>query len=322
MAWPPGQAGRRNVLQEVKPQMNTDKHRFLTIFFVLFVGAGLRPAPGPAFAETLENQIDSRVKEYGATIVGIYFEDHEGDVYTRNANEVFHAASTMKVPVMMEIFRKVEEGKLSLDQKITVKNQFASILDGSAYSLTPEEDTDTEIYKMIGQTLTLGQLVERMINQSSNLATNIVIELANAQDVIALIKEIGADGMTVLRGVEDIKAYEAGKNNTTSAKGLAMCLKAILNPEYFSESSRKQMFDILLSQTSKVIARGIDADKNGLKVASKDGWITEINHDGAIIQGANGNNTILVILTKGVKEQERGEALVAVLAADVWNSLR
>ena len=297
--------------------MHTDKHRCFIRFLLIFLSVAMF-----AHADNLENQIDARVKEYGATIVGIYFEDSEGNVYSRNSDEVFHAASTMKVPVMMEVFRKIEKGKLRLDQPITVKNQFASIFDGSPYSLTPEEDSDTEIYKLIGQTLTLGQLVERMINQSSNLATNIVIELANAQDVMELMKEIGANGMTVLRGVEDIKAYEAGKNNTTSAKALGVCLKAILNPKYFSESSRTEMFQILISQTSKVIAKGLDADRNGLKIASKDGWITEINHDAAIIQDGTGRNSILVILTKGVKEEERGEALVAALARDVWQSLK
>jgi beta-lactamase class A len=255
-------------------------------------------------------------------MVGIYFEYPDGDFYSLNSDHVFHAASTMKVPVMMEIFRKIEQGKLKLDQPVVVKNEFASIMDGSKYSLTPEEDTDTEIYQLIGQTLTLHQMVERMINQSSNLATNIVIQLANAQDVMALMKQIGADDMTVLRGVEDIKAYDAGKNNTTSARALAECLKAILNPEYFSESSRQEMFKILLSQHSKLIAEGINANAKGLKVASKDGWITEINHDAAIIQQPDGKNSILVILTKGVKQQEQGEKLVQTLANDIWSSLR
>jgi beta-lactamase class A len=274
-----------------------------------------------AHAENLENRIADRMKEFGATIVGVYFEDPEGDTYSLNSNEIFHAASTMKVPVMMEIFRKIEKGKLRLDQPVTVKNQFASIMDGSPYSLTPEEDSDTEIYKLIGQTLTLGQLVERMINQSSNLATNIVIQMADAQDVMKLMKEVGADGITVLRGVEDTKAYEAGKNNTTSARGLAICLKAILNPKYFSDLSRNEMFKILLSQHSKTIGKGIGADQKALKVASKDGWITEIHHDAAIIQDANGKNSILVILTKGVKEEPRGEALVEALAGDIWTAL-
>ena len=274
-----------------------------------------------AEAENVENKIAERMKEFGATEVGIYFEDPEGDVFSLNSDSIFHAASTMKAPVMMEIFRKVEQGKLKLDQPVIVKNEFVSIMDGSPFSLTPQDDSDTEIYKLIGSTLTLRQLVERMINQSSNLATNIVIQMANAKDVMALMTEIGANGMTVLRGVEDIKAYEAGKNNTTSARALAVCLKAILNSKLFSENSRQEMFKILLSQTSKTIAKGLQADQKGLKVASKDGWITEIHHDAAIIQDKDGKNTILVILTKGVKEEQRGEALVATLAADIWSTL-
>ena len=193
--------------------------------------------------------------------------------------------------------------------------------DGSSFSLSADDDSDQEIYKMIGQTLTLQQLVERMINQSSNLSTDLVIQLAGPQNVMALMKEIGANDMTVLRGVQDLKAYNAGKNNTTSALALAICLKAILNSNAFSESSRKQMFEILLSQHSKSIGKGIHADEKGLKVASKDGAIEEIRHDAAIIQDSAGNSTILVILTKGVKEDKDGERLVATVAADIWDAI-
>jgi len=275
----------------------------------------------PCLATDLKQTINDRITEFGATSVGIYFESPGHEIYTINSDEVFHAASTMKVPVMMEIFRQVEKGTLNLDQPVVIKNEFASIMDGSPFSLTAEEDTDTEIYKMIGQTLTLRELVERMINQSSNLSTNIVIQMAGPQNVMALMKEIGANDMTVLRGVEDIKAYDAGKNNTTSARALATCLKAILNSDLFSEASRKQMFDILLSQHSKSIGKAIHADEKDLKVASKDGWITEIHHDAAIIQDATGKNTILVILTKGVKEEKRGEEFVETLAVDIWEAI-
>jgi beta-lactamase class A len=293
--------------------MNTDKHRCLFLVFLL-IFAVAEPAD-------LQTQIKGRMKEYGATDVGIYFENPKGKVFSMNPDEIFHAASTMKLPVMMEIFRKIENGSLKLDQTIIVKNEFKSIMDGSSYSLTKEDDSDTEIYKLIGTPLTLRQLVERMINQSSNLATNMVIQLSVATDVMGLMREIGANGMTVLRGVEDTKAYEAGKNNTTSARALAICLKSVLNKKYFPASSRNEMFKILLSQHSKTIAKGINAERNGLKVASKDGWITEIHHDAAIIQDRHGKNSILVILTKGVKEEPRGEALVAALAGDIWHQL-
>lgn len=264
--------------------------------------------------------LTSLSQQYGADSVGIYFQKPDGIVFAENADKVFHAASTMKVPVMMEVFRQVEQGKLKLDEPVAVKNQFASIVDGSPYSLSPDDDSDKEIYKEIGRTLSLRAIVERMINRSSNLATNIVIEKVNAENVMQLMKEIGARDMTVLRGVEDIKAYEAGKNNRTSARALAQCYQAILDPDRFSESSRKEMMEILLSQKHlQGISKGLNAKERGLKVASKDGWITEINHDSAIIEDRDGRRSIMVIMTSGVKKEEDGWRLIAAIAAKLYN---
>ncbi|MCI0616145.1 class A beta-lactamase-related serine hydrolase [bacterium] len=262
----------------------------------------------------------SIAEKYGAESIGIYFEQPDGKVFERNADEVFHAASTMKVPVMMEVFKQIEAGKLNLDQKVTVKNQFSSIIDGSPYSLTQEDDSDTDLYKEIGKQLLLKNLVDRMINSSSNLATNIIIEMVKAENVQKLMKEIGAKDMTVLRGVEDIKAFEAGKNNRTSARSLAICYKAILDQKLFKEISRNAMIEILRSQHSQDgIGAGVKAKERGLKVASKDGWITEINHDSGIIEDENGKQWIMVIMTRGVKEEKDGWKLIAELANEVWN---
>jgi beta-lactamase class A len=262
----------------------------------------------------------SITEKYGAESIGIYLEQPDGKAFEQNADEVFHAASTMKVPVMMEVFKQIEAGKLNLDQKVTVKNQFSSIIDGSPYSLTQEDDSDADLYKEIGKQLPLKNLVDRMINSSSNLATNIIIEMVKAENVQKLMKEIGAKDMTVLRGVEDIKAFEAGKNNRTSARSLAICYKGILDPKLFKETSRNAMIAILRSQHSQDgIGAGVKAKERGLKVASKDGWITEINHDSGIIEDENGRRWIMVIMTRGVKEEKDGWKLIAELANEIWN---
>src|SRR5919198_477367 len=135
-------------------------------------------------------------------------------------NKPFHAASTMKVPVMIELFRQAEAGTLSLDEPLTIRNEFHSIVDGSVYQLDIGDDSDSEVYKAIGQTLTLRQLCEAMITVSSNFAANLLIERLGVENIRATVKALGADGMQVLRGVEDQKAYEKGMNNTTSARGL------------------------------------------------------------------------------------------------------
>jgi beta-lactamase class A len=273
-----------------------------------------------AASADLQMQIHQQMKQFGAQAVGIYFESPDGKVFTHNADEIFHAASTMKVPVMMQVFRDVESGRLKLDQAVTVKNQFASIIDGSPFSLERADDDDPQFHDNIGKKLPLRTLVEHMINRSSNLATNIVIELVSADRVRELMKEIGAGDMTVLRGVEDTKAYEAGKNNTTSARAFALCLKAILERKRFSDSSRAAMLEILRSQKSTGgIPAGIDAAKRNLRVANKTGEITEISHDGAIIQNDEGQTWILVILTRGVPTAEKGVSLIAALANSIWN---
>jgi len=258
-------------------------------------------------------------EKYGAESIGIYFEQPDGKVFEKNADEIFHAASTMKVPVMMEVFKEIEAGKLNLDQQITVKNQFSSIMDGSPFSLNIADDSDPDLYKEIGKQLPLQNLLNRMINSSSNLATDMIIEMVKAENVQKLMQEIGAKDMTVLRGVEDQKAYDAGRNNRTSARSLAICYKAILDPKRFSESSRNAMIEILQSQHSQAgIGAGVKAKERGLKVASKDGWITEINHDSGIIEDQNGKRWIMVIMTRGVKEEKDGWKLIAEIANEIW----
>ena len=270
----------------------------------------------------LEQRISEQLKKFGAESAGIYFEAPDGMIFTYNPDEVFHAASIMKVPVMMEVFRQIEERKLKLDQPIQLKNEFASIMDASLYSLSREDDDDPDFYQNIGKSLPLRLLVEHMINRSSNLATNLVIQLVSADKVLELMREIGANDMTVLRGVEDEKAYEAGKNNTTSARALALCLKAILDPNRFREDSRREMMEILLSQQfTEGIPTGISAKERGLQVANKTGNITEISHDAAIIQDSSGQTFILVILTRGVPADEDGQRLVATLAKEIWDTL-
>ena len=120
-------------------------------------------------ATTLERLI----AESGAESVALAFYDLETrEQFLIKPDESFHAASTMKVPVMMEVFRQARARKFSLNERIPIKNDFVSIVDGSHYSLSPDNDSEVGLYKKIGQTETIRGLLELMINVSSNLATN------------------------------------------------------------------------------------------------------------------------------------------------------
>jgi beta-lactamase class A len=240
----------------------------------------------------------------------------EGPCILRNEHVTMHAASTMKVPVMFGIFEAVTRGELRLDQPVRVKNDFVSIFDGSHYALEAREDSDPELYGMIGRELPLEELVRRMIDRSSNLATNIVIEFIGAPRIMELMKSIGANDIRVLRGVEDDKAYHAGMNNTTTAFDLMLIFRALGEGTVISREASDRMIAILLAQEHN---DGIPAGlPPGTRVAHKTGWITEITHDAGIVFRPDGSKYVLVVLTRGFKKEKEAKRVQARIARATW----
>ncbi len=233
-----------------------------------------------------------------------------------NEKEMMHAASTMKVPVMMEVFKQAEKGEFTLTDSLLVNNEFKSIIDGSLYAMDIGEDSDESIYNQIGHQMAILDLTYQMITVSSNLATNILIDLVDAQNVMKTMQEIGAHDIQVLRGVEDIKAYSAGKNNRTSAFDLMLVMQAIANKRFVSAEVCEQMIEILLEQKFKEKIPALLPDS--VKVAHKTGWITKISHDCAIVYPFNSPPYILVVLTKGIAEQKQSVNLIAEISKLIY----
>ncbi|MFN9590115.1 MAG: serine hydrolase, partial [Bacteroidota bacterium] len=123
----------------------------------------------------------------------------DGDTVLLNEREMFHAASTMKTPVMIEIFRQAALGQIRLDDTLLVRNAFASIVDGSPFQLSPTDDSDDEVYQLMGTGQTLRYLLFHMITRSSNLATNLLMTLADGKQVTATMRALGAPTIQVLR---------------------------------------------------------------------------------------------------------------------------
>lgn len=266
---------------------------------------------------TLDQQIDRILAAHpGQTIAVSYRDLTSGAELHRNEREVFHAASTMKVPVMLGIFEAVSRGALRLDQPVRVHNEFTSILDGSKYALEAREDSDKSLYDRIGGEVPLEELVRRMIVRSSNLATNIVIEFVGAKRVMELMREIGATDIQVLRGVEDDKAYRAGMNNTTTSRDLMHILRVLGERKALSPEASDAMIDILLAQEFN---DGIPAGlPRGTRVAHKTGSITAIAHDAALVLGDR--PYVLVVLTRGFAKSEQAERVMAEIARAVFKA--
>jgi beta-lactamase class A len=256
------------------------------------------------------------IRKSGAD-VGVAFRTLDGKAeWFLRADEPFHAASTMKIPVLIELFHQVREGKLKLDEPLLVKNEFHSLADGSIYTLDPADDSETDLYKAAGQTRTLRQLCELMITVSSNLATNLLIEKLGVENIRATVHSLHADGMNVLRGVEDGKAFAKGLNNTTTARGLQQLMDAIARGEAVDQEASRQMIEILERQKfNEGIPAGLPP---GTRVAHKTGEITKIHHDAAIVFAPK--TFVLVILVRGLADTKDSAALMADITRQLYQA--
>ena len=267
--------------------------------------------------DSLRAHIENRIARVTGSTVGVAFRDlSRGDTLYIGADERFHAASTMKVPVMIELFRQVDRHRLSLDRQIELKNQFISIVDGSPYTLNAADDSDSLVYTWVGSKVSVHDLLEHMITRSSNLATNTLIGLVGAQAANATAHALGAHDIQVLRGVEDGKAYEAGMNNMTTARDLATLMTAIETGVAASRASTDSMLAILLRQQfNDEIPAGLPA---GTRVAHKTGQITGHLHDAAIVYPQHRGPYVLVVLTRGIDDEKVARSLIADISRLVY----
>jgi len=240
-----------------------------------------------------------------------------GDTLLINEREMFHAASTMKTPVMIEVFRRVAEGKIQLDDTLMVRNEFFSIVDGSSYQLTPSDDSDDEVYQKIGTGQTIDYLLFHMITRSSNLATNLLMSLVKGEQVTATMRILGAPSIQVMRGVEDSKAYRQGLNNVTSAYDLMKIFEQIALGKAVNRDASQQMVNILLQQFYKDLIPARLPE--GTRVAHKTGWITGVHHDSGIIFLPGGGQLVLVLLSKKTTDETATKQMMAAVARLIFD---
>lgn len=237
-----------------------------------------------------------------------------------NVDKNFHAASTMKVPVMIELYKQQSEGKLNLNDSILLKNEFKSIVDQSMYSMDIGDDSDDVVYSKIGTKQKLYDLMYSMITISSNLATNVLIEMVDAKKTTATMRTLGATKIEVLRGVEDQKAYDLGLSNSTTANDLLVIMKAIANGSAGTKQDCEAMIAILKDQKwNDVIPKFLP--KN-VEVAHKTGSITGVHHDAAIVYVPNGKSYVLVLLSKNLKDFDKGTDQLAQISKSVYNFMK
>ena len=294
---------------------------FPTLGMLLFCGSA-QADPGFTIRDTarLRQEILAVYARQPQARFALAFEDlSTGQQFFINEHESFHAASTMKTPVLIETFRQIARHKLSLGDSILIHTDFISIADSSRYQLDSADDSEKELYAMAGRKLPLKALLYKMITESSNLSTNLVIELVGAENVQGTMREMGARDIRVLRGVEDNKAFQRGMNNTTSAYDLMLLFDRLAAGTAVDGPSSEAMIGILLDQHFKEVIAGLLPAQ--VRVASKSGWITGSCHDSGIVFLPDGRRYVVVLLSKGVTDHESAAAVEASVSKIIYDRL-
>jgi beta-lactamase class A len=233
----------------------------------------------------------------GARGLAIAISDFEtGHEFVFHGDRWFHAASTIKLAVLIGVYGAIHRGDLLPQSRVHVRNRFLSAYDGSPYRVRVDRDANGEVHREIGRTLRVSELAEHMITSSSNLATNLLLDLVGLDVVQRTIEEFGLEGIDLRRGVEDELAFDHGISNRVTARGLVGLLRLIGEERAFTPELSRQMLDVLHRQQFRSgIPAGLPREA---RVANKTGDISTVAHDAGLVYLPGRKPYAIAVLTE------------------------
>lgn len=242
------------------------------------------------------------------------FEHHT--TWSLNPARWFHAASTIKVPVLLGVYEAIEQHRFEPYSRVHVRNRFLGVADGRPFRVAQEREANAEVHAAIGRMLTVHELAEHMIVTSSNLATNVLLDLVGVEAARASLARLHLGGIDLQRGVEDEVAWEAGINNRVTAAGLCDALRLIEEGKAISPEASKAMLDILHQQRFRSgIPAGLPEDA---RVAHKTGEISTVAHDAGIVYLDGRDAYVVVILTEWAPDVSGRQETIARISRAVY----
>ncbi|WP_069824974.1 serine hydrolase [Pediococcus pentosaceus] len=241
---------------------------------------------------TIQGTIDDAFGDMkGETSVYVSPTDSTEEVVSNSKAQ--RAASNIKLFILITAYQQVNEGKLNLNDKYTLKD--SDKVDGTG-----------EIRNMSsGSEISMQDLLEDMMEDSDNTAANIVIrQLGGMDKVNAQIKKIGAKDTKLERMLMDTDALKDGKDNYTSVADLGMVLKKIYNHQMVSTKYDNAMLDILKKNNNHTkLPHDLPEEAT---VYNKTGEFDDygVENDAAIFGNNKGSFVIVVMSQDGSRDEQ------------------
>jgi beta-lactamase class A len=244
--------------------------------------AEMRPDPRAAAWDKMVSALDALSSRFPGR-VSIYLKDlRSGQTWMHNPDDLFPAASLIKVPILIATFYRLRDGGLSLDEKLTITRRNRM---GGSGSLKWRPD---------GTQLTLRDALTHMINESDNTATKMVLERIGIGYVQQQFPRMGLLYTGIYEEGMSLKGGRVAHENYTTAREMEMLLEKIYRGEAVDKASSDVMMDILKKPKS-VASRLQKGMPSGWEIAHKTGLLRQACHDSAIFFTPNGDYAITVL---------------------------
>ena len=269
----------------------------------------------------VRHQIEKIEKESGAKAIAVALHDSEtGFEIHYHADRWFHAASTIKVPILLGVFAAIDRGELLPHSRVHVRNRFLSVVEDIPFRVESGRDPNAAVHNAIGKMMRVDELAYHMITTSSNLATNLLLGVIGPASVNETLRQLHVDdGIELKRGVEDELAFEKGINNMVTANGLLRILVMLADGKAFSPALSRRMMDILHGQEFN---QGIPARlPKGARVAHKTGEISTVAHDAGVVYLPKRKPYSLVILTEWDPSATARSRTIAAISQTIYELL-
>jgi beta-lactamase class A len=273
----------------------------------------------PPAADDLARMVAEHAARHPAGQLSVWLGGVDGETALALEDDVAHyAASTMKLPLLVAAYRRAERGEIDLDRAVAVRNDFASVLDGSPFSLDRADDQDDQTWDRIGSTMTLRELACHCVVRSGNLATNLLLELVGSGEVATVLADAGCSGTTALpRGIEDAAAREGGLDNVVTAHDLALVMCGVADRSLAEERTCADIEQVLARQEHRdKIPAGLPENTY---VANKTGWVEGVAHDVALVRPDDRAPYVLAVCTTLDVPEDAANELIAGLSRAVWD---
>ena len=282
-------------------------------------GAGPAEFPPPepvsegvpeAERERVENALEEareRIENYDG-VAGVYVRDLEGDFgYGVRPDEEFFTASIIKIPVMVAVYRKVDEGELSFSQMVEIKEE-----DWAAGAGWLQ-------WERAGTKQTVGDLLLLMMTQSDNVATNALVRTVGGMDhVNEVVRSLGAENTLLYQKLSSERAAIPQLDNRSTPRDMAAMMQQIADGEAASEKNCRRMIELMdLNELDWWLDAGLPAD---VYAANKAGWLYEVYDDVGIVRAGDRPYVIAILSKYGTGNVDRGRLLIEDLSRTVWES--